>query len=59
MSVFKPMLGSALGPFEQELLDAQRNPSGTIIERVGENLNKLKRADGSTVFFDDFGNIVE
>mgnify|MGYP004632545857 FL=1 len=53
------MLGSALGPFEQELLDAQRNPSGAIIERVGENLNKLKRADGSTVFFDDFGNIVE
>lgn len=59
MSVFKPMLGSALGPLEKELLDAQRNPSGTIIERVGENLNKLKRADGSTVFFDDFGNIVE
>lgn len=59
MSVFKPMLGSALGPLEKEILDAQSKPSGTIIERVGENLNKLKRADGSTVFFDDFGNIVE
>lgn len=59
MRAFKPMLGSALGSFEQEILDAQRNPSGAIIERVGENLNKLKRADGSIVFFDDFGNIVE
>lgn len=59
MSVFKPMLGSALGPLEKEILDAQSKPSGAIIERVGENLNKLKRADGSTVFFDDFGNIVE
>ena len=59
MSVFKPILGSALGSFEQELLNAQGKPSGAIIERVGENLNKLKRADGSTVFFDDFGNIVE
>lgn len=53
------MLGSALGPLEKEILEAQRNPSGAIIERVGENLNKLKRADGSIVFFDDFGNIVE
>lgn len=59
MSVFRPILGSALGPLEKEILEAQRNPSGAIIERVGENLNKLKRADGSIVFFDDFGNIVE
>lgn len=59
MSVFRPILGSALGPLEKEILEAQNNPSGAIIERVGENLNKLKRADGSIVFFDDFGNIVE
>lgn len=59
MSVFKPMLGSALGPLEQELIDAQRKPSGSHMERVGDNLNKLTRPDGSVVYFDDFGNIVE
>ena len=59
MSVFKPMLCSALGPLEKEILDAQSKPSGSIIQRVGDNLNKLTRQDGSVVYFDDFGNIVE
>lgn len=59
MSVFKPMLGSALGLIEQELLNAQGRPSGSHAERVGDNLNKLTRPDGSVVYFDDFGNIVE
>lgn len=59
MSVFRPILGSALGPLEKEILEAQRNPSGSIIERVADNLNKLVRPDGTKVYFDDFGNIVE
>lgn len=53
------MLGSALGPLEKEILEAQNNPSGSIIERVADNLNKLVRPDGTKVYFDDFGNIVE
>lgn len=59
MKVFKPLLGSTLGPLEQELLEAQRKPSGSHMERVGDNINKLTREDGSVVYFDDFGNIIE
>ena len=67
MSVFKPILGSALGPLEQQLLTADTGKSGWIpqtgiggtITRTGDNLNKLTRPDGSVVYFDDFGNIVE
>lgn len=59
MSVFRPILGSALGSLEKEILEAQNNPSGSIIERVADNLNKLVRPDGTKVYFDDFGNIVE
>ena len=58
MSVFKPMLGSALGPLEQKILGGGELGSGEIWTRVGDNLNKLTRPDGSVVYFDDFGNIV-
>lgn len=58
MSVFKPMLGSALGPLEQKILSGGELESGEIWTRVGDNLNKLTRPDGSVVYFDDFGNIV-
>ncbi len=66
MSVFKPILGSALGPLEQQLIGTDPIHSGGIPERIGgtitrtgDNLNKLTRPDGSVVYFDDFGNIVE
>ena len=55
MSVFKPMLGSALGPLEQKILSGGELGSGEIWTRVGD---KLTRPDGSVVYFDDFGNIV-
>lgn len=59
MSVFNPKIGSALGPLEDKILMGDARGSGEIWTRVGDNLNKLTRPDGSTVYFDDFGNIVE
>lgn len=65
MKVFKPILGSAIGPLESINLDSEYSgiiPYGAgngTITRAGDNLNKLTRPDGSVVYFDDFGNIVD
>lgn len=33
-------------------------PSGSIIESIGENLNVMTLGDGTVIYFDNFGNIV-
>ena len=33
-------------------------PSGAIIESIGENLNVMTLGDGTVIYFDNFGNIV-
>ena len=33
-------------------------PSGAIIESIGENLNVMTLGDGTIIYFDTFGNIV-
>ena len=33
-------------------------PSGAIIKSIGENLNVMTLGDGTVIYFDNFGNIV-
>lgn len=35
-----------------------QQPSGAIIESIGENLNVMTLGDGTVIYFDNFGNIV-
>ena len=53
-----PSLNSDFTDDGKPVIGPLAQPSGAIIESIGENLNVMTLGDGTVIYFDNFGNIV-
>ena len=58
MKKFDPTLNTVFTDDGKPVIAPMRPPSGSIIESIGENLNVMTLGDGTVIYFDNFGNIV-
>jgi hypothetical protein len=58
MKKFDPTLNTVFTDDGKPVIAPGGPHSGTIIESIGENLNVMTLGDGTVIYFDNFGNIV-
>jgi hypothetical protein len=58
MKKFDPTLNTVFTDDGKPVIAPGVQPSGGIIESIGENLNVMTLGDGTVIYFDNFGNIV-
>lgn len=59
MKKFDPTLNTVFTDDGKPVIAPMGQPSsGAIIESIGENLNVMTLGDGTVIYFDNFGNIV-
>lgn len=58
MKKFDPTLNTVFTDYGKPVIAPMGQPSGAIIESIGENLNVMTLGDGTVIYFDNFGNIV-
>lgn len=58
MKKFDPTLNTVFTDDGKPVIAPGYSPSGGIIESIGENLNVMTLGDGTVIYFDNFGNIV-
>lgn len=58
MKKFDPTLNTVFTDDGKPVIAPMGRPSGGIIESIGENLNVMTLGDGTVIYFDNFGNIV-
>ena len=58
MKKFDPTLYTVFTDDGKPVIAPMGRPSGSIIESIGENLNVMTLGDGTVIYFDNFGNIV-
>lgn len=58
MKKFDPTLNTVFTDDGKPVIAPMVRPSGSIIESIGENLNVMTLGDGTVIYFDNFGNIV-
>lgn len=58
MKKFDPTLNTVFTDDGKPVIAPIGSPSGSTIESIGENLNVMTLGDGTVIYFDNFGNIV-
>ena len=58
MKKFDPPLNTVFTDDGKPVIAPMGPPSGSTIESIGENLNVMTLGDGTVIYFDNFGNIV-
>lgn len=58
MKKFDPTLNTVFTDDGKPVIAPGWPPSGSAIESIGENLNVMTLGDGTVIYFDNFGNIV-
>lgn len=58
MKKFDPTLNTVFTDDGKPVIAPMGQSSGSIIESIGENLNVMTLGDGTVIYFDNFGNIV-
>lgn len=58
MKKFDPTLNTVFTDDGKPVIAPGEPPSGSTIESIGENLNVMTLGDGTVIYFDNFGNIV-
>ena len=58
MKKFDPTLNTVFTDDGKPVIAPMGRPSGSIIESICENLNVMTLGDGTVIYFDNFGNIV-
>lgn len=58
MKKFDSTLNTVFTDDGKPVIAPMGRPSGSIIESIGENLNVMTLGDGTVIYFDNFGNIV-
>lgn len=58
MKKFDPTLNTVFTDDGKPVIAPMGRHSGSIIESIGENLNVMTLGDGTVIYFDNFGNIV-
>lgn len=58
MKKFDPTLNTVFTDDGKLVIAPMGPPSGSTIESIGENLNVMTLGDGTVIYFDNFGNIV-
>ncbi len=58
MKKFDPTLNTVFTDDGKPVIAPMGRPSGAIIKSIGENLNVMTLGDGTVIYFDNFGNIV-
>ncbi len=58
MKKFDPTLNTVFTDDGKPVIAPMGQPSGAIIGSIGENLNVMTLGDGTVIYFDNFGNIV-
>lgn len=58
MKKFDPTLNTVFTDDGKPVIAPIVRPSGSTMESIGENLNVMTLGDGTVIYFDNFGNIV-
>lgn len=58
MKKFDPTLNTVFTDDGKPVIAPGGPPSVSTIESIGENLNVMTLGDGTVIYFDNFGNIV-
>ena len=58
MKKFAPTLNTVFTDDGKPVIAPMGQHSGAIFESIGENLNVMTLGDGTVIYFDNFGNIV-
>lgn len=58
MKKFDPTLNTVFTDDGKPVIAPIGGPSGSTMESIGENLNVMTLGDGTVIYFDNFGNIV-
>lgn len=58
MKKFDPTLNTVFTDDGKPVIAPIGRPSGSTMESIGENLNVMTLGDGTVIYFDNFGNIV-
>ena len=58
MKKFDPTLNTVFTDDGKPVIAPMGRSSGSTIESIGENLNVMTLGDGTVIYFDNFGNIV-